>query len=182
MRKIVLTGGPWSGKSTLAARLSERGCAVAPEAAIRVIEALREELGEAPALRWRESHAQSFQLRIALLQQELEAEAVGRGATVVVCDRGLPDGIAYLRLRGLEVPVELTAAARRVRYDQVLLLDTLRDFRPRPDTGRIDDRADSLQLRELLEAIYREHGHDPLPVPELPLEERLEHVWALLDL
>jgi predicted ATPase len=80
------------------------------------------------------------------------------------------------------VPVELTAAARRVRYDQVLLLDTLRDFRPRPDTGRIDDRADSLQLRELLEAIYREHGHDPLPVPELPLEERLEHVWALLDL
>ena len=182
MRKIVLTGGPWSGKSTLATRLSERGCAVAPEAAIRVIDALREELGDAPARHWREAHAHAFQLRIAVLQEELEAEAMARGAAVVVCDRGLPDGIAYLRLRGHDVPAELTAAARRVRYDQVLLLDTLSDFRSRPDTGRTDDRADSLRLRELLDAIYREHGHEPLPVPELPLEERLDRICDLLGL
>ena len=181
MRKIVVTGGPYAGKTTLVEALRAEGCAVAPEAALQVIAALADELGPERARAWREEHPERFQVRIAELQLELEARAERSGTGLVACDRGLLDGIAYCRHRGIETPAPVAEAAARSRYDLVLLCDTLTPFRPRPETGRVDDRHDSLALRDLIEAVYREYELVPQPVPQRAPDERLALVRRLLD-
>ena len=181
MRKVVLTGGAYAGKTSLAARLGELGFAVVPEAAIRLIRALDQERGPREARHWRRRHRREFQTRIAELQARLEADAEASGALIAVCDRGLHDGIAYCRHWGIDVPEPVARAARGTRYDRVFVLDTLSSFEARAESGRIDDRADSLRVRDLVQQAYREHAHEPVFVPELPLEERLERVRRSLE-
>ena len=180
MRRIVLTGGPYSGKTTLVERLAAEGHAVAPEAALRVIEALADELGARAAAAWRRAHPGRFQERVLALQLELEARAAARGASVVVCDRGVLDGVAYCHHHGIAPPPSLARAPVRERYAAVLVLETLADFEPRAHTGRLDGHEESLALAAQLTAVYREHGYDPIALPEAPVEERLAHVRALL--
>ncbi len=180
MHKVVLTGGPCSGKTTLAEELATLGFAVAPEAALQVIEALAQELGPEPARAWRAAHPDRFQRRIAELQLELEQAAERAGARWVVCDRGIPDGIAYCRYYGIAPPPRVAAAAAAAHYDAVLLLETLTDFRPRRETGRTDDRATSLRLAELIHAVYEELGYQPFRVAAVPVDERLEQARRLL--
>ncbi len=181
MRKIVLTGGPYSGKSTLAGALTELGFALVPEAAIQVIDALGLELGMERARSWRAENHVEFQLRIVRLQLRLEAEAEHSGAELAVCDRGVPDGLAYMRHWRVGPPAELVEAARRARYERVFLLDTLSGVRPRPESGRVDEH-DSLRVRDLLAQVYREHDHEPVPVPERSVAERIELIRSDLEI
>lgn len=183
MRKIVLTGGPYSGKSTLAAELCDRhaNVALAPEAAIRVIEALNRELGSDRARRFRAEHPDRFQLRIAELQLELEGAASRSGADLIVCDRGLIDGVAYCRHWGVDPPAGLTEALKGASYQRVFLLDTLTSVEPRTDTGRIDDH-ESLRIRDRIYEVYVEFGHDPVQVPSGPLEARLAQLLEILGI
>jgi len=181
MRKIVLTGGPYSGKSTLAEALSGLGFAVVPEAAIQVIESLGRELGSEAARDWRSANHVEFQLRIVRLQLSLEEQAEQSGAALAVCDRGVPDGLAYMRHWQVEPPAELVEAARRARYERVFLLDTLAGARPRTETGRLDEH-ESERVRDLLAGVYREHDHEPVVVPEKRLEERIQLIRRHLDI
>jgi len=176
MRKIVLTGGPCSGKTTLLEHLRAAGCATAPEAAIQVIRDLTAELGLDGQRSWRDTHWVDFQERVARLQIEHEASAERDGAELLVCDRGLLDGLAYCRYRGVEPPPRLLDLVRSGRYDQVFVLDTLEDFDARLDTGRTDDREDSLRVGALIRSVYREHGYQPVRVPELAVEARAARI------
>jgi len=176
MRKIVLTGGPCSGKTTLVEHLRAAGCATAPEAAIQVIGELTAELGLEGQRAWRNTHWAAFQERVARLQIECERAAQCGGADLLVCDRGLLDGIAYCRYRGVEPPPVLLDLVRSARYDQVFVLDTLKDFDARLETGRCDDRGDSLRVGALIRSVYREHGYTPVRVPELAVETRAARI------
>jgi predicted ATPase len=176
MRKIVLTGGPCSGKTTVLEHLRASGCATAPEAAIQVIRDLTAELGLDGQRAWRDTHWVAFQERVARLQIEHESAAERGGAEILVCDRGLLDGLAYCRHRGVEPPTLLLDLVRGARYDQVFVLDTLKDFDARLETGRVDDRDDSLRVGALIRAVYTEHGYRPVRVPELSVETRAARI------
>ena len=181
MRKIVITGGAYSGKSTLVEQLSREGFAVAPEAAMQVIEALNAELGIDAATAWRRADPAAFQARIAELQQAAETAAERSGSALLVCDRGLHDGLAYCRHWGIDPPPALLRALRGRRYDAVFVLETLSAFETRAETGRIDDHSESLQIRDLVEQVYREYQHAPLALPEMSLAQRLSEVRRTID-
>jgi predicted ATPase len=172
--RVVITGGPYSGKTTIIERLAASGYTTIQEAAIEVIEELTRELGLEGQARWRTEHRDEFQLRIVRMQMALEA-AAPLGATVFQ-DRGRLDGLAYCRVFGSEVPPELVAACAELPYDRVFVLDTLTSFVTRTDTGRTSDRDRSLRIRDALMDAYSERGLRPVFVPELPIEERVRFV------
>ena len=137
VKKFVLTGGPCSGKTTSMERiqvfLRERGFRVfvAPEAATMLFlnGASFDDLDK-PACRT------MFQQFVINLQMTLEdrlvnyARATDQNA-VVLCDRGLMDGSAYIDKDGwnsvlASVGLE-TIAARDTRYDAVFHLVTCAD-------------------------------------------------------
>lgn len=178
----MLTGGPFAGKTTLAERLGREGVPVVREAAIRVIQELIRELGPERGRAFRLSDPAAFQERIARLQLESERALQGLDAPAVVLDRGLHDGVAYCQHWGVEPPAVLTRALVSARYEYVILLDTLTGFRSRGETGRNDDLEEALTIRDRIERVYRDHGYDPVRLPELPLEERLQRVKRIAGL
>ena len=180
MRSIVLTGGDHAGKTTLVEAFRSEGCAIVPEAALRVIADLNREHGVDGQRTWRQQNWSEFQARVARTQHRLEAEARESGARAVVLDRGLPDGIAFCRLEGAALPLELQRGVRE-RYDHVLLLETIKPFAPRSETGRLGGFERSLALHDLLRQVYEELGYAPDPLPLQPVAERMQRIRALLD-
>lgn len=100
MKKIVLTGGPCAGKSTVLAVLQQQFAGqvlVVPEAATMLLSSGFPLPGR--DLAWSPEWQTAFQTAIAALQPQLERayelQAVERGARILICDRGLLDGAAY---------------------------------------------------------------------------------------
>jgi len=182
--KIAITGGPHSGKTTLLAELAARGFAVVPEAAISVIEELVAELGRDRARAWRLTHVPQFQERIAQRQLQLEYAARQESAAAVFCDRGLVDGLAYMRLAGAPPTPFVKAAVASSRYDLIVLCEICLPFKPRIETGRTSDLRRAREIEASLVVTYREFGYHLLRLPaeatvasraDLLLEELSRH-------
>ena len=180
-RRIVITGGPYSGKTTVIDALCARGHTVVREAAIQVIDDLTRQLGVAEQVAWRKENPEDFQVKILGKQEELEdAAARDAGTGLVFLDRGRLDGIAYCRVYGRAVPEQVEVGCQDLPYDCVFLLDTLRDFDGRAASGRTSDRARSLFIRDHLAEVYRERGFDVVFVAEMPVAERVEFILVAL--
>src|SRR5437879_4150288 len=100
MKKIVLTGGPCSGKSTVHRALREQFPAqvvLVPEAATLLLGGGFPVPGQ--HLPWSPEWQAVFQAAVLPLQHHLEDAyllvAGSRGSKLVVCDRGVLDGAAY---------------------------------------------------------------------------------------
>jgi nicotinamide riboside kinase len=127
--KIVVTGGPSGGKTTLIEALKkELGSKVVliPEAASILYK------GGFPRLKSKSS-AHHTQLSIYHVQKELEAMLAReqKKSPLVVCDRGSLDGVAYWPLseKNFFCTLKTNREAELARYDWVLHLDTAaKDF------------------------------------------------------
>src|SRR5687767_4462428 len=108
--RVVVTGGPHSGKTTLLHALAERGCRTVPESALQVIDELNERFGVAGQVEWRKSNRLEFQEMIAARQLALEAAVDESDPRPVFFDRGLHDGLAYCKVSACPVPATLASA------------------------------------------------------------------------
>jgi predicted ATPase len=172
---FVLTGGPYSGKTTLVQALADAGLRTVPEAAIEVIERLNEIMGPANQRRWRRAHLPEFQRMVLELQLERE-RALPPGRAPVFLDRGVADGIAYYRDAGLESPGRLVACARARPYRRAFVLETLETFDGRRGSGRTSSRDDSVRLGALLETVYRDLGVPVTRITRTSVPERIDAV------
>ncbi len=167
-RIFVLTGGPCTGKTATLEALRKRGCIVSGEAARKVIE--REMNKGSDALPWKDRDA--FQRSVLDEQKELEAGL--RGEKDAFLDRGIPDGLVYYRLDGLEPPKELLEAARETRYDRVFVLDILPEYET--DESRREDPETMRKIHMLVKDVYRELGYEIVEVPVMSVEKRVDFI------
>jgi predicted ATPase len=177
MKKIVLTGGPHSGKSTLLAALSARGARVLAESAIGVINDLVASIGIEAAREWRAAHVADFQLTIARRQHQAELAVGGDG--VVWLDRGIIDTIAYCRLYQIEAPEELRQLAARSHYDLAIVCELVTPFHSRQETGRTSDEERARAVEGLVERTYADFNVRTLRLAFGPVPERLEMLQRL---
>jgi predicted ATPase len=150
--RVVITGGPCSGKTELWRFLGEslpQGVPV-PEAATELILAGKSEqrLGRV-----------DFQRAVFERQWRLEEEALQKGA-LLLCDRGLLDGSAYLRDLFSRVDVSPTEAMSR--YAMVIQLEVIRDARAyaaycHTNPARHEEHERALVLEGRLKGIYERH-------------------------
>lgn len=174
-RLVVVTGGPYSGKTTLVGALAGRGFATVDEAAIDVIRRLNGTMGVEGQRAWRRSHLLEFQQMVFDLQVERES-ALAPDAGPVFLDRGIADGIAYCTNAGIEPPDRFRDRAIASRYACAFVLETLEGFETRDATGRMSRRQDSLRIGRLIADAYRSIGVPVTLVGRMPVEQRLEIV------
>ena len=167
----VITGGPYSGKTTVVDVLARCGYRTAPEAAIEIIHK-RASLGE----NYQPSRdRRAFQLTV--MREQVEQYIRFRHYDTFF-DRGVPDGIGYFLADRLPVPGAVLQAARQCRYDRVFLLDRL----PWPEQDRWREEGPKTQ-REIHEGIveaYRSQGYRVIPIPVLGVRDRRDLILSYL--
>lgn len=173
MRRLVITGGPFSGKTTLINALKKKGYPTLPEAAILEIESGIVREGLEAYTNWRIKNPTEFQLAIDERQIHIEKVCAHQG--LVVMDRSRVDGVAYLRLSNKTIPDSIyECMSEQYGLQKVLVLDTLSKFDERSSTGRTSNRESSIRIRDQLIETYRQKKTDPILVPEASIDERLE--------
>lgn len=162
-QKIVLTGGPGAGKTSVGALLARwypEAIVVVPEAATQVYRQL--------AVRWSEldsSARRDFQRRVLDVQREQERRyRAAHPRSVLLLDRGTVDGAAYWP----DGPTEFFAAFGSTlkqeldRYDGAIWLQTTaaggRYSGCRSNPCRQEGPEAAVALGEALEALWRAHA------------------------
>lgn len=174
-RRIIVTGGPGSGKTSLIEALAAAGHATSPEAGRAVIR--RQQAIDGQALPWRD-RALFAEL---MLDRELEAHARAENATgPVFFDRGVPDVVGYLALCGLPVPPHVERAAREVRYDRRVFIAPVWPEIFAQDAERRQDLDEAQRTFDAMAAVYPRFGYEVVELPRVPVAERLAFVLSRL--
>lgn len=166
IHKIVLTGGPSGGKTTLQRAISEQipEAYCAPEVATMLLS------GGFPAPTeqhpWEEAWQRNFQLAVAAGQVALESitdlRAQHEGKRLTVYDRGLLDGASYLPggIRELEEITGQDEQAMLAKYDSVLHLTTSAAhsaYDKLSNPHRFEEAAAALELDQRIMTAWSNH-------------------------
>ena len=178
MSKIVFTGGPASGKTTLLNE-TKKVFDKKTEDACFVNEVPRDLLKAAKitgtrAVPWDGYH--TFELRTMRVQIQRENRCKG----VMFTDRSAIDVIAYYKILGGRPPQFLVNLARKRKYDQVFFMDLL-PFTV--DAERYEtSQEEAEKISNTIAKTYEMFGHELIKVPVLPIPERLDYVLKRVEL
>ena len=171
-RRIVISGGPGSGKTTLIDALRGRGHVCCQEVSRQLI---REQHACGGALLpWRDLPGFAAECERRMRAQLAEAD----GHTLVFFDRGLPDIIAYLRHAGLQPAPGLFDEARI--YTPLVFLAPPWPAIFRQDPERPQTYLDAVALHAELERAYRNCGFEIVPLPRADVATRVAFVERTL--
>lgn len=165
--RVVITGGPSVGKTTIISLLQQRGFSVVHEQATQIIK-------EGQVLPWVDRKA--FQSEV--IRRQLEAEAaLNDSQELIFLDRGLFDGEAYYIYDKLDIP-PVFAEYNASRYALAFLVEMLPFF----DANEI--RRENLdftkEITDILESCYTSRNIPVIRVPALSPEERVDFVLSVV--
>lgn len=172
-KKYILTGGPGSGKSTTLAELAKLKKYVLNEVAGYLIE--RELARKGDILPW--TNRDAFQKRVLEMQLRWERE-IPEEIEYSFQDRGIPDGLAYYKLDGIEPPRELVEAAKQAGYRGVFLTEPLQTYEN--TKIRREDQETGLRIHKALEETYLELGYKVMKLPVAPIGKRVEKLLEMV--
>ena len=173
MSRIVLTGGTFAGKSSIADLFRQDGYAVIGDVGFEIIEELNDESGQDAQKRFRAEHPVDFYSRILKRQAEKERDI---SSDVVIFDRGAYDYVAMMESKDIPVPDSLAESVGKFSYDIAFVFEPLSGFEERKDSGRSFDKNDSLKLTRSVKEKYEQSGSAVVVVKEMPLHERYDFV------
>lgn len=178
LRKVVLSGGPHTGKTTLLGELRHEmpaGTYFVPEPAEILIqeELAKEAAGGSAAILPTTRYSEFVGLVIAK-SLDLEQE-IPEGTTTAVLDRSLIDNVGYARLNGHDhlVP-SIQRHVRAAGYTAALLCDFVGTYRQ--TAVRAITEAEAHEIHAHVIAAYQESGIPIVNVPPLPLADRVAFV------
>lgn len=192
VKRVVLTGGPCSGKTTILRVLREEfgdEVLLIPEVATVLLENGFPVPGR--DLPWSEEWQAWFQTAVLPTQIALEEAyvlmATGRGQGLVVCDRGVLDGAAYTP-GGLEEfcrRFQIDAEASLDRYAAVIHLESIATASPeRYGQAENLQRFEPLERAQALEAAtYQAWSAHPTHIfidGQRPVERKINEVMGII--
>ena len=183
--KIVLTGAPGSGKSTIALELCERYPRLfiaVPEAATQYYSALGFRWNQLAIEQQREAQRGIYRLQLA---QEARVAALHPDKTLIL-DRGTIDGAAYWPDGPAAYWRDLgsSAQAELARYERVIVLQSTAAIGlydgDASNQVRFEGAAEALENAKLLESLWAEHPRTAYVPAQADFKSKVAAVEALV--
>ncbi|MCT4698640.1 ATP-binding protein [Tenacibaculum haliotis] len=174
-QKIVLIGGPGTGKSSILRELINQGYNCMPEISREVIlkaqkEGIDQLFLEQPLLF-------SQMLLEGREQQYLEAEK--SNTDIVFFDRGIPDVHAYMNYLGNEYPPIYREKSDQYLYTKVFMCAPWQKIY-RSDNERYESYEQAVKIDTYLKAAYKEIGYEIINVPFGTIKKRCDFILQSL--
>jgi len=174
-KKIVITGGPGSGKTVLINHLQDLGFNCMHEISRSItIEAQRKGVEQ---LFLKDPLLFSEKLLEGRLQQF--KASLKRDGSHLFFDRGLPDVTAYLDYKQADYPVHFDETCSLHRYDLVFLLPPWEDIYEQ-DNERYETFEEAKQIYRFLVGGYQKYRYEIDEVPSASIESRTDYILKKL--
>ena len=173
MRRVILSGGPGAGKTTLVSELSRRGYLSVSESAREVI-AERIASGESP----RPEPAEFA--RELLRRDKIKYATIREQAELVFFDRSPLESLAMLHEASALAEQELRAELASFVFHGVVFMLPPWERIYHTDSERDHTFAHATRVHDSLVRWYMSCGYSVHQVPHLPVPERAEHVLRAL--
>jgi len=166
-KKIVITGAPSTGKSTLIKELSKRKFYTVDEVASYLIERhQRTGQGVHPT-----ENMYEFQKLVAAQQYTWEKE-IPSTVDIAIIDRGMNDGFAYCKHNSIFPPAELIQHTKQPRYDHVFITLPFGNFEQ--NGIRYETPQEQHMIQKLIVQVYQDAGYQPTLLGPMSIEARLD--------
>ena len=174
-QKIVITGGPGTGKSTVINELEKRGFHCIHEISRQV------------TLEARKKGIEQLFLTNPLLFSEMLLEgrtkqfigASDKDAEIIFFDRGIPDVFAYMDFTNSEYPSKFIESSKEHLYSTVFLMPPWKDIYT-SDNERYESYEESLEIYKHIKSAYSQLGYSIIEIPFGSVKERTDFVLESL--
>lgn len=170
-KRVLLIGGPSTGKTTLLNHLKSLGYHCMDEVSREVTKNAQKQgidqlFLEKPLLF-------SELLRDARIEQFCKSATLP--SDIVFIDRGIPDTVAYMDFIGQEYPDAFIEACKAHRYDLVFILPLWEEIHT-TDAERYESFNEAQDIQKCLRKTYNNYGYNPIEVPIGPVEDRAQFI------
>ncbi|PPK95651.1 MULTISPECIES: AAA family ATPase [Nonlabens] len=168
LKRILIIGGPGSGKTSVLKTIELNGFKVHHEISREVTAKAQEE--GIDQLFLTDPFAFSNQLLAGRIIQYNEAVN-----GINFYDRGIPDVPSYHVFTGDDIPDEYMTACDDHRYDQVFFLPPWEEIYE-SDAERYESYEEAVVLGDILKRFYTKLNYTPIEVPKLDIEGRFNFI------
>jgi predicted ATPase len=174
--RIVITGPPCSGKSSLIDFIDQNQYKGTKETFELVPEVARETFS------FLEKHEPEKMEDFTFRQQLLETLQIWNFVNNehAIFDRGLPDEFAYRVFFGETKNTTIWNKCRQFKYDMVFILPFWHEIYEQ-DEIRKETVEEAQKLEMLLTHSYISCGYNPILVPKVSIEERIDFIYACIN-
>ncbi|RAJ17062.1 AAA family ATPase [Olleya aquimaris] len=170
-KKIVITGGPSTGKSAIINELTKRGYTC------------YEEISRQVTLEAREKGIEQLFLTDPLLfsklllegREQQYFEAQHSDSEFVFLDRGIPDVVAYMDYVNEDYPENFTESCALNTYDYVFILAPWQEIY-KSDVVRYESFEQAKLIHQHLLNTYKKYDYNLQDVPFGSIETRAQHI------
>lgn len=175
--RIVITGGPGTGKSSVIKHLESQGEFCLHEVSREITLAAQKEGIEQLFL----DQPLLFSEKLLQARKKQYEYAAEYEEKPVFLDRGVPDVLAYLDYAGTEYPDHFRKACEDHKYQKVFLLPPWEEIY-KTDNERYESFEQASKIHESLKKTYLSFGYKPVEVPKLTVKERSRYILNYLDI
>lgn len=170
-KKIVITGGPGTGKSTVIEELMQRNYDCMEEISRQVtLEARKEGIEQ---LFLTDPLLFSEKLFNGRVQQYVDA--CNLNSDLVFFDRGIPDVHAYMEYANQDYPEKFVVSSVQHKYTKIFIMPPWKEIY-NSDSERYEDFDQALKIHTYLHRAYHELGYEIIEVPTGKVAARTDFI------
>ena len=170
IKKIVITGAPSTGKTSLIHKLQQEGFICIPEISREIIS--QQIAIEGEALPWKNLAAFSKQVAVLRKAQFINATKT----STHFFDRGLIDVVAYMNIDKLEIPEFISDFLNKNKYHSTVFITPIWEEIFENDRERKENIEQAILIEKQLKKCYQSFGYDIIEIPKLSIEERVNFI------
>jgi predicted ATPase len=171
-RWSIISGPPFSGKTTLLEAMAERGNIVVQDAARAEINESLKKGGDKVAVR-----ADYDDLQERISSRMMNASSKLRTEQSIFWDYSFPDNLAFIEMQGRKWSKKHLDAAIKYRFANVFICQPVGGFVDLAfDPVRIESAGDSRRIFKLLISIYEILEYKPIILPPESVDSRLRAI------
>ncbi|MDN3594304.1 ATP-binding protein [Zunongwangia endophytica] len=175
-KKIVITGGPGTGKSSIIFELEKRGYTCLHEISRQVtLEAQKEGIDqlflEQPLL---------FSEKLLEGRDAQYREAEASEQDLIFIDRGVHDVVAYMDYFNTKYDEPFISTCKQRKYEQVFMLPPWEEIY-KSDNERYESFEEAEKISQFLSNTYINYGYKPLVVPTGTVKERADFILKHIE-